>query len=250
MQLFSLLLGLGALMGLLLIVWRAPQKEPSRYLDAALGVLFGALIGSRAVTVAVNWAYYQAHPAEIFQVWLGGLSGIGALIGGVLATLLLAFWRKGQTSHMADTFMPLAGSIMITAWLGCWIDGCSYGFPSGAWWAFPSRDEWGVMAYRIPVQLIGAIGTLVIMVILDRAGKKITIPGMTASMGVFAFSSEIFILSFLRADPTLIWYGWHIEAWGAIGLMIFSSVTVVVLLAHRKLYRSRHPLGKHFDLGR
>src|SRR4030065_623834 len=86
MQPFSILLGLGALAGLLLAGWRAPKKEASRYLDGSLGILLGALLGSRAVAVAVNYSYYQAHPGEIVQVWLGGLSGIGAMAGGSRAS--------------------------------------------------------------------------------------------------------------------------------------------------------------------
>jgi prolipoprotein diacylglyceryltransferase len=90
----SLLLGLGTLTGLLLACWRAPQKELPEYLDAGFWVLVGALIGSRAGSVLVNWAYYQAHAGEVFQVWKGGLSGIGALVGGVVAIFVVARWKS------------------------------------------------------------------------------------------------------------------------------------------------------------
>lgn len=230
MQPFSILLGLGALTGLLLTGWRAPKKEASRYLDAGLGILFGALLGSRAIIVVVNWGYYQIHLGEIIQVWLGGLSGIGALIGGLLAIAILAIWWRFPAGILADTFLPLAGTLTITAWLGCWVDSCSYGLPSGAWWALPARDEWGVLAYRTPVQLIGATLTLIFIWLLDRASTRLPVQGMSATLGLFGLSVEILALSFLRADPTPIWHGLRMEAWGSIGLMIFSVVTVVVLL--------------------
>ena len=82
MQSFSIILGLGTLAGLLLVGWRAPRKETIHYLDAAGFTLFIALVGSRAFAVAVNWGYYASHPIEIVQVWLGGLSSIGAIAGG------------------------------------------------------------------------------------------------------------------------------------------------------------------------
>ncbi len=103
MQPFSILLGLGALLGLLLTGWRAPQKEAYRYLDAGLWTLFGALIGSRAVAVAVNLNYYQDHPGEIYQVWLGGLSGIGAMAGGMFVIILLALWWKLPAGVLPST---------------------------------------------------------------------------------------------------------------------------------------------------
>ncbi len=224
------MLGLGALTGLLLAGWRAPKKETIRYLDAGVWILFGALLGSRAVTVAVNWGYYQAHTYEIIQVWLGGLSGIGALAGGTLALIMVAVWWKIPGGVLADTVLPLAGAMTVTAWLGCWMDRCGYGVPSNAWWAIPGRDEWGVLAQRVPVQLLGAIFTLIIIWLLERASKHAPMAGLSASIGLFGLSAVVLGLSYLRADPSPMWNSLRLEAWGAIGLMIFSTLTVVVLL--------------------
>ena len=235
MQPFSILLGLGVLLGLLLTVWRAPEKEASRYLEAGLWVLLGALVGSRAMTVVVNFTYYQSHPGEIVQVWLGGLSGMGALAGGILVIIILALWWKLPIGKLADTLLPLAGTLTIAAWLGCWVDSCGYGLASELWWVLPGRDEWGVLANRVPVQLMGAIITLVLIWLLDWAGKRLPIPGLNAAIGLFGMSAVIIALSFLRADPTPIWNGLRLEAWGAIGLMIFSLSSVVVLLLRWKI---------------
>jgi phosphatidylglycerol:prolipoprotein diacylglycerol transferase len=230
MQPFSLLLGLGALAGLLLAGWRAPQKDRIRYVDAGVLALLSALLGSRALTVAVNFNYYQTHLGEIYQVWLGGLSGIGAMIGGVLAVFIIARWWRIAVGELADVFLPLAGALTVTAWMGCWVDRCGYGMPSTTWWALPAHDEWGVLADRIPVQLLGAISSLILILLLDRSSKSLPVKGMSATLGLFGLSALVFVLSYLRADPTPIWNGLRLEAWGAIGLMIFSSVTVVVLL--------------------
>jgi prolipoprotein diacylglyceryltransferase len=243
MQSFSILIGLGAFFGLLLLVWRAPKKEIERYLDAGLWILFAALVGGRLMAVAVNFKYYQTHPGEILQVWKGGISGIGALAGGMVAIIILSVWWKLPAGKLADTLLPLAGAIAISAWLGCWVDRCSYGMPSEMWWAVPGRDEWGVLAKRVPVQLLGAIMTLVIVWGLDWASKHIRIQGLMAAIGLFGISAVIFSLSFLRADPGLILNGLRLEAWAAIGLMILSLTAVVVLLLHWKIKRKENPRG-------
>jgi phosphatidylglycerol:prolipoprotein diacylglycerol transferase len=230
MQPFSLLLGFGALTGLLLSGWRAPNKETIRYLDAGLVALFGALVGGRSFSVVVNFPYYQAHPAEIYQVWLGGLSGIGALVGGILALIIIAGWWKIPIGLLADTLLPLAGALTVTSWLGCWLDRCSYGFPYSTWWALPARDEWGILANRTPVQLLGATLTLLVIWLLERSSKSFPIQGLSAGLGFFGISTVLFALSYLRADPAPIWYGLRLDAWGAITLMIFSGFIVVVLL--------------------
>jgi prolipoprotein diacylglyceryltransferase len=237
MQPFSLLLGLGSLTGLLLAGWLAPQKDRIRYVDAGVLTILGALLGSRALTVAANWAYYQYHPGEVYQVWLGGLSGIGAMIGGLLAILIIGRWWSIPTGMLADVLLPLAGTLTITAWMGCWLDRCGYGVTSNSWWALPAHDEWGVLADRIPVQLMGAILTLILIWLLDRSGKRLPVKGMSATFGLFALSAVVFVLSYLRADPIPIWNGLRLEAWGAIGLMILASVMMVVLLIWWKFRR-------------
>jgi prolipoprotein diacylglyceryltransferase len=239
MQPFSILLGLGALLGLLLVVWRAPEKESSRYLDAALIILFGTLVGSRAMTVAVNFGYYQNHPGEIIQVWQGGLSGIGAMAGGIIMIIVMAVWWKLPAGKLADVLLPLAGAIAITAWLGCWVDSCAYGYAADHWWALPGRDEWGVNANRVPVQLLGAILTLIVVWSLDWAGKRLAIPGLMSAIGLFGLSAVLFGLSFLRADPSPIWNSLRLEAWGAIGLMVFSLLLMVVILLRWKFRKKK-----------
>jgi prolipoprotein diacylglyceryltransferase len=241
MQPFSILLGLGTLTGLLLIVWRAPKKEINRHLDAGLWTLLGALIGSRVMEVIINFTYYQSHPSEMIQVWQGGLSGIGAILGGLTAIIILSVLWKLPIGKLADMVLPLAGTLTITTWLGCWMDSCGYGLPLKMWWALPGRDEWGTMAQRVPVQLIGAILTLMLLLLLDWASKRLSIPGLKAAIGVFGISAVILGLSFVRADPAPSWNGLRLEAWGAIGLMIFCVIAVVVLLLRWILRRKQYP---------
>jgi prolipoprotein diacylglyceryltransferase len=228
MQTYSLLLGVGALSGLLLACWRAPQKDLSCYMTAGVWALFGTLIGSRAATVIINFPYYQTHPGEIFQVWLGGLSGIGALAGGVVSIFIVSKWKNIDRGALADALFPLAGTVMVTAWLGCWLDSCSYGLPSNAWWALPAMDEWGVTASRVPVQLIGALSTLAMIWLLEVATRRFPTCGLSALIGLLGLSTEMFLLSFLRADPTPILNGLRLDAWGALGLMVLSAAGVLV----------------------
>jgi phosphatidylglycerol:prolipoprotein diacylglycerol transferase len=232
MHIFSILLGVGALAGLLLLSWRAPQKERLRYVDAGVLTLFGALVGGRAFSVAVNWGYYSTHLGEVLRVWMGGFSGIGALIGGVLAIIVIAIWWRLPLGSFADALLPLAGTLTIAAWMGCWLDACSYGAASNVWWALPSGDEWGVTANRVPVQLIGATATLIVIWLLDWGGRRMPVRGSGAALGLFGLSAVLFGLSYLRADPTPIWNGLRLDAWGALGLMAFSAVCVVVLLLY------------------
>ncbi len=142
-------------------------------------------------------------------------------------------WRL-PAGLLADICLPLAGAITLTSWLGCWVGACAYGAPSSSWWALAARDEWGVLAGRVPVQLIGAVLTFILLVLLEWLGKRWP-AGLVASTGLFGISASLFGLSYLRADPMPIWHGLRLEAWGAVALMILSSGIVVVLLLRSRL---------------
>ncbi len=218
------------MLGLLLTGWHVPAKSRLQYIDAAVLTLLGALLGGRILFVMSNWVYYQAHIIESLQVWLGGFSGIGALVGGILAILVISRGWKLPFASLADTLLPLAGTLTIAAWMGCWLDSCAYGFPTNAWFAVPARDEWGIIANRVPVQLIGAVLSLLVVALMDWASRRLPIHGTSAGLGLFCLSAIIFALTYLRADPAPVWNGLRLDAWGALGLMAFSLTTVVVLL--------------------
>jgi prolipoprotein diacylglyceryltransferase len=86
------------------------------------------------------------------------------------------------------------------------------------------------VANRVPVQLIGALITLVLIWALELASKRFHICGTAALIGLFALSTELFFLSFLRADPVPIWNGMRLDAWGALVLMVVSALGLAILL--------------------
>jgi phosphatidylglycerol:prolipoprotein diacylglycerol transferase len=230
MSIFSLLLSLGVLAGLVLVAWRAPKKLTTRYVDAGLGVLLSALVGSRLMHAAANWGYYRLHFSEVFQVWLGGLSAPGALLGGLLGILFLRLLQSFFLGPLADGLLPLLGMLTIAAWLGCWADGSAYGAPSTAWYALPARDEWGAQAARFPVQLLGALLSLTLFIGLEQARSHLRRPGLEASLGWLGVALILFGLSFLRADPAQIWLGLRLDAWGALGIAAIALPAIPLTL--------------------
>lgn len=232
MSIFSLLLSLGAIAGLVLIAVRAPKKLTFRYMDAALGVLFSALVVSRLGYVFSNWEYFRSHAGEIFQVWLGGLSAPGALLGAFLGMLLLRALGYFFLGPLSDGLLPLLGTLSIAAWLGCWSDGTAYGAPSTAWYALPASDEWGAVTPRLPVQLLGALLSLVLFVGLEQAQAWLRRPGLAGSLGILGWGLVVLSLSFLRTDPAQVWLGLRLEAWGALGVSSvgLAGLTTVLLL--------------------
>src|SRR5918998_6889152 len=66
-------------------LWRVPPGDPVLFDDLIVWVAFGIILGGRLGHVLIyDPAYYLDNPAEILQVWRGGMSFHGGLIGATL----------------------------------------------------------------------------------------------------------------------------------------------------------------------
>lgn len=233
--LFSIVLGLGAALGLLWAGWQSQEKHALQTVNAGLFALLGSLLGGRVAYIAAHWSYFQNHRGEMAQIYLGGIAWPGALAGGVLAVVIYSTIVHQPSGQLLDALLPLLGLVAISAWLGCWLDGCAYGQVSQAWWALPARNEWGVMARRVPVQLLGALLILAILGLADRIRWRLLIPGQLALLVLSGLTAILFWLSFLRADSAPSWKVMHLESWAALALAIsFLLAFIAVTLRERQ----------------
>lgn len=230
MNIFSLLLGLGVSIGLIWVAYRAPEKKALSYVDAGIAALLGAMVGGRAIYVGLNWSYYQSHLVEIPQIWLGGISGLGALAGSVLALAQLSIFVRQTAGELADALLPLGASMTTAAWMACWLDSCAYGIPVDAWWGIEAQDVWGILLPRVPVQLIGAFLSLGLFWLIDRLSDRLPVPGQAAGLSILGLSLVIFGLSFLRADPIPSWRGMRLDSWGALVLAGMACLYLIFTL--------------------
>lgn len=203
---------------------RAKPRQAEQVVGTGLVALAGGLLGGRVVYVVVQWEYFRFHPAEALQPWLGGFSGPGALLGGILALAMTARLARQPLPRLADTLLPLFGLLAVTGWIGCWMAGCAYGPQVVAWWSLPTRDEWGTWSARLPLQWIGALLTLGLLWGLDR-GRRWP-EGIAASLGLTGIGLELFALSFLRADPVPVWADLRLDTWAGLSFALLGSLAL------------------------
>lgn len=236
---FSILVGLGATIGLAWVAWRTqriermPQRQIDYRINAGLLALLGALLGGRAAYVWVNWGYFRAHLIEAPQVWLGGLSWPGALLVAMLVVIGYAAAAQLSLGALADALLPLALTVTVSAWMGCLSVGCAYGAPApdGAWWGVPVQDEWGVVAPRVPIQLMGAMLSLVSFGAIEWLRPRLPYVGQASGLALLAFSAQMAGISLLRADPAPLWRGQRLESWAAIFYLVLSLLICLAALA-------------------
>jgi len=69
----------------------------------ALVAVVTGIIGARAWFVLLNISYFWEHPLESYQIWLGGQSIQGGLIGGILGTWVYSyFFQRSKKNNPED----------------------------------------------------------------------------------------------------------------------------------------------------
>ncbi len=224
---FALVLAGGFLAGYFWMRW-GEALATDDWVPLAGWVLLGSLIGSRAGYVLLHWAYFQTCPLDIPQFWLGGLTWWGAVPGALLALLLIAQFASQSVSELGDQLRPMLTSFVVSVWLGCWLTGAGYGLPVKAWWAVPAVDAWGLILNRWPVQLAGALLTLIAHRGVDALPKNKP-NGLAASFQLALIHLIVWGLAPFRADLVPVYGSLRLDSWFALGLAVFFAALGLVL---------------------
>lgn len=190
----------------LLIGWLLTgRKDTKRYCVFAFIAAAAGLVLSRVLYCVICPIYYSAHflPAgTLFRMWDGGMSMAGALLGLLLAGLIVP-GRKGSAAVTAPLF--IAGARIAEQFSTQIGHGISVEFEG----IFAVERGWG---YRLNVHLIETIMALVILgmvLVLPSMLRKITTKEKAESMRLPAFLvlygiSQILMES-LRKDEHMVW---------------------------------------------
>jgi len=204
--------------------------------------LIGSIIGARLWHVFVfQWPYYMHHPSEIIAIWNGGISILGAIVGGVVALLLYIYKYKLDFWEFADYLAPALILGMGIGRVACFFAGDAFGAPthSGFGIVFPE----GTIAYDTygseplwPVIIWESQGDIFIFAILIYLLGKKLFKGFIFTVYLFLYGVLRFVLEFFRGDSPD-YAGLSGGQWTSIGFMIIGIIIFVYLLIRKPGYR-------------
>lgn len=167
---------------------------------AFLILVIPAFIGARLLYVAMHWDSFRKEPSRIVRRSDGGMKMYGSLLLTIPVSVpvLWAFDVPFAPFWDAATFAMLAG--MTVARVGCLLNGCCSGKPTGSWCGVDLPDHHGVWRKRFPSQIIEIVWTLTLLAVLLALRDRMPFAGATFCVGVGAYAAGRFVLQNLRED--------------------------------------------------
>ncbi len=176
------------------------QEIDSLYTYIILGLLIGARLG---YVLFYNLSSYLANPLDVLEVWHGGMSFHGGLIGVVVSGILFCRKYKRDFWQVADLVVVTAPIGLGLGRLGNFINGELYGRVTDVPWAmvFPS----GGPLPRHPSELYEfLLEGVVLFAVLWRLKDRAFVTGtMTALFIILYGVFRIFVEFFREPDPQL-----------------------------------------------
>jgi phosphatidylglycerol:prolipoprotein diacylglycerol transferase len=173
-------------------VWGGPAPlQVADFDDFVLWVTLGIILGGRiGYVLFYNAGYFAEHPAEIFQLWKGGMSFHGGFLGCVVAVVLFARARSLPILTLGDLTCAVAPIGIFLGRIANFVNSELWGRPTDIPWAmiFPNAGP----LPRHPSQLYeAALEGLVLFALLAFMirGGALKRPGLIT--GAFALGYGI-----------------------------------------------------------
>jgi phosphatidylglycerol:prolipoprotein diacylglycerol transferase len=216
-------------------LWGAVKSPSEESLDdllvyMALGVVIGGRLGE---VVFYQLPYFLENPAEVFQVWRGGMSFHGGMIGAAVAAW---FFARSKGIGLLSVFDLCSTVVPIGIFLGRianFINSELWGRETDVPWAvvFPNGGPVG----RHPSQLYEAVleGAL-LLIVLAIAARRLGFQKPGRLTGVFGIGYGLarFVSEFFREPDEHI--GFLFGGWLTMGMLLSLPVAAVGLWLYRR----------------
>lgn len=233
-NLYGLLVGLAIVVALLLIERKGQQikfKFKHYYLNVSL-VFLSSLFFARLWHVITDWSLYQHNLVNVFKVWNGGISVLGAILGGIIALYFIAWFEKYQFRKLLDLVifgLPFAQSI--GRW-GNYFNQELYGWKTNL--------PWGIMIDGVKYHPLFLYESILMFIFGFYAWKRFKNKeigqGKFFLYYLFFYSLVRFILDFMRIEKAMI------NGWLGINQLVLLFILIVSLSYLMKLEEKEEKL--------
>ena len=234
---YGLMLAIGIVVATLVADRRFANRggEPKAVVDIALWVVLGGVIGARVYHLFTGYDWDDGGLLGTVEIWEGGLSIWGAVLGGALAAWIVCRVRHLDFLVLADSVAPgLVLAQAIGRW-GNYFNQELFGRPTDLPWGLEIDAGHRPIEYLQnetfhPTFLYESLYALLIAGVLLWAERAFRFKrGQTFALYVALYTAGRFVIENMRSDPASQLGPLRFNAWVSLGLCIFGIAWFVWL---------------------
>jgi phosphatidylglycerol---prolipoprotein diacylglyceryl transferase len=196
-----------------------PPLRPDQPDELLTWMVLGVVLGGRlGFVLFYSPGYYLSHPLEILQVWQGGMSFHGGMLGVIIAIVAFSLRNGNPMLQVADAIVLVVPSGLFFGRLANFINAELWGRPTDVPWAmrFPvvnpatGRRDWDMLTEpRHPSQLYeAALEGIVLFAVLWwlALGRRwLKWPGAVSGAFLIGYgAARVFVESFRQGDAQFV----------------------------------------------
>jgi prolipoprotein diacylglyceryl transferase len=237
---YGVLLAIGVLVAVAIAQrrWRRRGYGSPGISDIAFWVVIWGVIGARLYHVITDYQLFEDDPLRAFQIWRGGLSIWGAVIGGAIAVVVVTHRRHMPTLVVMDCMAPgILVAQAIGRW-GNWFNQELFGEPTSLPWGLeisPAHRPDGYASFTTfhPTFLYESLYCLALVGVLLLAEHRLSLKqGQTFALYVILYPVGRFWFENLRIDDAHTLGPLRVNAWVSIAVCLFGIGWFVWLGRH------------------
>ncbi|MEQ9356154.1 MAG: prolipoprotein diacylglyceryl transferase [Coleofasciculus chthonoplastes F3-SA18-01] len=240
---YGLLIASAVLIGVSLSQYLAKRRnvDPNAIADLAIWLVIGAIPCARLYYVLFQWQQYAQRPEDIIAIWKGGIAIHGAILGGLVATIIFARIQKLSVWLLADLVVP---SLILGQAIGRWgnfFNSEAFGSPTNLPWklyippqhrppayinyqyfhpTFLYESLWNLLIFAVLITLFFRdlkrkphlkVGTLALIYLVGYSAGRIWIEGLRTDslmVGPLRIAQIVSLVSILLGLAGLAWLYW------------------------------------------
>lgn len=210
--------------------------------SASFFLVIISFLSARLYHVFTDFYLYKENYLQIFQIWKGGLSIYGALLGGFIGLIIIKKFfpslRQLKLLSLLDFFVPSLLIGQIIGRFGNFVNYEAYGSPTNLPWKMyvplsHRIENFYEYSFFHPTFLYESLGNLLILTLILFISKKTKTPGILFFLYIFLYNCLRLFTESLRLDSVFI-HGYQFNFLVSLFLIILASGGLVILYARTR----------------
>jgi prolipoprotein diacylglyceryl transferase len=207
--------------------WAAWGHTRREFDDVVVGIVVFGLVGARLYHVATDWEKFEGDWVRVLEVWKGGLSIWGVLIGGIAGVLVMCRIKHLDPLGILDALVPgVLVAQAIGRW-GNWFNQELFGEPTSLPWGLEIDRDRRPQGYEghatfHPTFLYESLYCLALAALALRVERRWSLRrGQLTALYLSAYTFGRFWFEQLRIDDAKVVAGLRVNSW--VEILVFAG---------------------------